>query len=451
VTDRPLHTLAATEIVDRVRAGRLSVVDLVEACMGRIDASDPAIEAWVTVDRAGARQAAADLDAEARAGRLRGPLHGVPVGLKDIFHAAGLKTTAGARGFADVVATADARSVARLRAAGAVILGKVHTTEFAFQDPAVTRNPWRPDRTPGGSSSGSAAAVAARMVPVTLGSQTVGSTLRPAAFCGIVGLKPTYGRISRHGVLPLAWTLDHVGILSRSVADAALVLTVLAGHDPEDPGSAPVAAPDLAGVIAAVPARPPRLGLVGEPFRDRADPEMRAHLEAVAVALRDRGAVVEPVALPPIVSALIAASTVVVRVEAAAAHADLYRAHAGDYRPRLRAAIELGQCIPGPLYLRAQRLRRQAGRELQPILDRHDGLLMPAAAGPAPDRSTTGDATFNAPWSAVGVPQVALPSGLAADGLPLGVQLVGAAFAESRLLTAARWVESALGFGAAPP
>jgi aspartyl-tRNA(Asn)/glutamyl-tRNA(Gln) amidotransferase subunit A len=450
VTEAPLHELTATEILARVRGGRLSVVGLVEACLRRIDAADPAVEAWVVVDRAGALQAASELDVEARAGRLRGPLHGVPVGLKDIFHAAGLKTTAGARGFADVVATEDARSVARLRAAGAVILGKVHTTEFAFQDPAVTRNPWHPDRTPGGSSSGSAAAVAARMVPVTLGSQTVGSTLRPAAFCGIVGLKPTYGRISRHGVLPLAWTLDHVGILSRSVADAALVLSVLAGHDPDDPGSAPAAAPDLTGVIAAVPSRPPRLGLVGEPFREKTDPEMRAHLETVAGALRDGGAVVAPVTLPPIVSALIAASSVVVRVEAAAAHADLYRAHAGDYRPRLRAAIELGLCVPGSLYLRAQRLRRQARRELQPILDRHDGLLMPSAPGSAPDRSTTGDASFNAPWSAVGVPQVALPSGLAADGLPLGIQLIGAAFAEARLLQAARWVESTLGFDAAP-
>jgi aspartyl-tRNA(Asn)/glutamyl-tRNA(Gln) amidotransferase subunit A len=449
--DTPLHTLSATEIAVRVRDGRLSVTALVEACLRRIDAADAAVEAWVVVDRAGALEAAARLDAEARSGRFRGPLHGVPVGLKDIFHAAGLKTTAGARGFADVVATEDAVSVARLRAAGAVILGKCHTTEFAFQDPAVTKNPWHPGRTPGGSSAGSAAAVAAGMVPVTLGSQTVGSTLRPAAFCGVVGLKPTYGRVSRRGVIPLAWSLDHVGILTRSVADAALVLSVLAGHDPADSGSAPAPVPDLSGIVAAVPSRPPRFGLVGEPFRDRTDPEMRAQLDGVARTLRDRGAVVEPVELPAIVSALIAASTVVVRVEAAAAHADLYRAHAGEYRPRVRAAIELGMCVPGVLYLRAQRIRREARRELAALLERHDGLLMPPAPGPAPDRSTTGDASFNAPWSAIGVPQVTLPSGLAADGLPLGVQLIGAPFAETRLLEAARWVESVLRFSATPP
>jgi aspartyl-tRNA(Asn)/glutamyl-tRNA(Gln) amidotransferase subunit A len=209
--------------------------------------------------------------------------------------------------------------------------------------------------------------------------------------------------------------------------------------------------PDLSGIVAAVPSRRPRLGLVGEPFRDRTDPEMRAQLDGVARTLRDRGAVVEPVELPAIVSALIAASTVVVRVEAAAAHADLYRAHAGEYRPRVRAAIELGMCVPGVLYLRAQRIRREARRELAALLERYDGLLMPPAPGPAPDRSTTGDASLNAPWSAIGVPQVALPSGLTADGLPLGIQLIGAPFAETRLLEAARWVEAVLRFSAAPP
>jgi aspartyl-tRNA(Asn)/glutamyl-tRNA(Gln) amidotransferase subunit A len=451
VTDPGLSTLGATGIAAGIRAGRFSATAVVEACLGRIDAVEPAIEAWVTVDRAGALEAAAALDAEARRGRFRGPLHGVPVGLKDIFHAAGLRTTAGARGFADVVPAEDAASVARLRAAGAVILGKCHTTEFAFQDPAVTRNPWHPLRTPGGSSSGSAAAVAARMVPVALGSQTAGSTLRPAAFCGIVGLKPGYGRVSRRGVLPLAWTLDHVGILTRSVADAAVVLSVLAGHDPEDPGSLALPPPDLAGVVAGPGLSPPRLGLVGEPFRSRAAPEMRAHLEAVARTLEGRGAALEPLDLPGIVAPLLAAATVVSRVEAAAAHADRYQAHAGEYRPRLRAAIELGTCVPGPLYLRAQRIRCQARRELAPLLERYDGLLMPPAPGPAPDRATTGDASFNAPWSAIGVPQVALPSGLGGDGLPLGIQLVGAPLAEARLLSAARWVEAVLGPGAAPP
>lgn len=451
VDDVAIHALSLVEAAGQIRTGRLTSVALVEALLRRIEAVEPEVQAWVAVDRAGALEAAARLDADAGRGRIVGPLHGVPVGLKDIFHVAGLKTTAGARGFADVVPQEDGASVARLRAAGAVILGKLHTTEFAFLDPAPTRNPWHRERTPGGSSAGSAAAVAARMVPLALGSQTVGSTLRPAAFCGIVGLKPTYGRISRCGVVALAWSLDHVGILTRSVADAALVLSVLAGHDPADPGSAAVPPPDLASVLPGPPSRPSRLGLIGEPFLERATPEMRAHLDAVVGALRSRGATVEPVRLPALVPALLSAVQIVVRAEAAAYHADLYRAHRDEYRPGIRAAIEAGMCIPAPLYLRAQRVRRQARREMAPLLQAYDALLMPPAPGPAPDRATTGDASFNAPWSGIGVPQIALPTGLAADGLPLGVQLVGAPFAEPRLLAAARWVEAAVGFTAAPP
>ena len=195
--------LSIVDAAAAIRAGRLSATGLVEACLGRIDACEDEVQAWIAVDRQGALATARRLDADARAGRFHGPLHGIPVGLKDIIDAAGLKTTAGARGFADRMPREDAPCVARLRAAGAVILGKLQTTEFAFGDPAVTRNPWDASRTPGGSSSGSAAAVAARMIPAALGSQTVGSVLRPAAFCGVVGLKPTYGRISRRGVVPL--------------------------------------------------------------------------------------------------------------------------------------------------------------------------------------------------------------------------------------------------------
>ncbi len=433
-----------------IREGRLSAVDLVEACLGRIDACEAQIQAWVVVDRPGALEAARRLDVEAREARFRGPLHGVPVGLKDIIHAAGLTTTSGARGFADTVPREDAPCVGRLRAAGAVILGKLQTTEFAFSDPAVTRNPWNAARTPGGSSAGSAAAVAARMVPVALGSQTVGSVLRPAAFCGVVGLKPTYGRVSRRGVVPLAWSLDHVGLFARSVGDAALVLSVLAGHDSADPGSATASPPDVATVVAAPPGRPPRLGLIGEPFLERATQEARAHLGEVARTLEARGAYVEPVRLPPLMTALYSAVITVSRAEAGAAHADSHRRHADAYRPRIRAGVELGQCIPADVYLRAQRIRRQARQDLAPLLAQYDALVMPSALGPAPDRSTTGDAAFNGPWTGLGVPTVSVPTGLAADGLPLGTQLIGGAFEEARLLAAARWAEMAIGFTAAP-
>ena len=446
-----LHALSAVDAVAAVRAGRLTATALVDACLHRIDARDGDLQAWVTVDRAGALAQAAALDAEARDGRWRGPLHGLPVGLKDIFHVAGLRTTAGARGFADSIPAEDAGSVARLRAAGAVVLGKLQTTEFAYADPAVTRNPWNADRTPGGSSAGSAAAVAARMVPVALGSQTVGSVLRPAAFCGVVGLKPTYGRISRRGVIAVAWSLDHVGILARSVADAALVLSVLAGHDPADPGSLAAPPPAVDTVVAGVPTRPPRLGLVGAPFADRATPEMRAHLDAVAATLAARGAAVQKVELPALVPAVLAATQVVLRAETAAYHAERFRRHHAEYRPRIRAAIELGLLVPAPLYLRAQQIRREAARQMAPLLARFDALLMPPATGPAPEPSTTGDPVMNALASALGLQAISVPTGLAADGLPLGVQLVGAPLAEAGLLGAARWVEAVIGPAPAPP
>ena len=442
--------LSVLDAAADIRAGRLSATGLVEACLARIDACETDVQAWVAVDRQGALAAARRLDADAREGRFHGPLHGVPIGLKDIIDAAGLTTTAGARGFADTTPREDATCVARLRSAGAVILGKLQTTEFAFSDPAVTRNPWHASRTPGGSSSGSAAAVAARMVPAALGSQTLGSVLRPAAFCGVVGLKPTYGRVSRRGVVPLSWSLDHVGVFARSVADAALVMSAAAGYDPADPGSATAPPADVTAVLAGPPARPPRLGLIGEPFLARATPEARSHLDDVARMLRARGAEVEPVRLPSLMEAVYSAVIAVSRAEIGAVHADSHRRRADAYRPRIRAGIEIGQCIPADLYLRAQRIRRRARVDLAPLLARYDALMMPSALGPAPDRSTTGDAAFNGPWTGLGLPSVSVPTGLAAEGLPLGTQLIGGPFEEARLLTAARWVETALGFTAAP-
>jgi Asp-tRNA(Asn)/Glu-tRNA(Gln) amidotransferase A subunit family amidase len=445
------YELSVVDAAAAVREGHVTATHLVEACLAHIDACEERVQAWALIDRSGGIEAAWRLDGEARAGRLRGPLHGVPVGVKDIIHAAGLKTTAGARGFADTVPGEDAPCVARLRAAGAVILGKLHTTEFAFSDPAVTRNPWHPSHTPGGSSAGSAAAVASRMVPAALGSQTVGSVLRPAAFCGVVGMKPTWGWVSRRGVVPLAWSLDHVGVFTRSVADAALMVSVLAAPDPADPGSTTLTTADVAAVAAAPPGRSPRLGLIGEPFLGRATLEGRAHLDDVARVLAAHGAQVESVQLPALMGAMYSAVITVSRAEVGAIHADSYSRHADAYRPRIRAGIELGQCIPADVYLRAQRIRRQARRDLVPLLARYDALVMLSAPGPAPDRSTTGDAVFNGPWTGLGVPTISLPSGLSADGLPLGTQLIGAPLGEARLLAAARWVEAAVGFTGAPP
>src|SRR2546430_388548 len=228
---RLLTRLSAREAQRRIRDGKITAASLLEACLDRIRALDGQLLAWTHVDEASARAAARERDAETRAGRIRGTLHGVPVGIKDIFDVAGMPTTGGARPWRHRRATKDATAVARLREAGAVIVGKTATTEFAYRDPAPTRNPWNLGHTPGGSSAGSGAAVAARMIPLASGSQTVGSVLRPAAYNGVVGLKPTHGLITVDGVIPLAWSLDHVGVLARSVEDAALALGVLAGAE----------------------------------------------------------------------------------------------------------------------------------------------------------------------------------------------------------------------------
>src|SRR6188474_1131532 len=237
-TDMPaMHEIGAAEAARRIRSGALSPSNLLAACLRRIDAVESAVGAWARLDRDAAARVAVQRDIEAREGRFMGPLHGVPIALKDIFDAAGVPTAGGAPAWAVRTPTTDADSVARLRGAGAVPMGKLATTPFAYFDPSATRNPWNPEHTPGGSSSGPAAAVAARMVPLALGSQTIGSILRPAAYCGVVGFKPTHGRISAAGVMRLAESLDHVGIFARTVEDCALALSLLAGRAEGDRGA----------------------------------------------------------------------------------------------------------------------------------------------------------------------------------------------------------------------
>ncbi len=429
-----LARLTAREAQRRLREGTLAAEALLDACLARIRALDGELRAWVHVDEAGARAAARECDAGARAGRLRGPLHGVPVGVKDIFDVAGLPTTGGARPWAHTRPTQDAAAVARLRAAGAVILGKTATTEFAYRDPAPTRNPWNPEHTPGGSSSGSAAAVGARMVPLALGSQTVGSVLRPAAYCGVVGVKPTHGLIPVEGVIPLAWSLDHVGVFARSVADAALVLGVLAGR-----------------TCDAAPGRPPRLAVAPE-LVARAEPALAEHLRQVASRLREAGATVVEVSLPGSFKDLHAAGLAVLEAEAAAYHGDRFAKHADEYGKEIRALVERGLEQSAVAYVRANRARLRFRDEVMPLLAAHDALLSPTAPGPAPaGRGSTGDASLCAPWSYSGVPSVSLPSGLGPGGLPWAIQLTAAAGGEAALLGVAAWCENVLRFTAAPP
>jgi Asp-tRNA(Asn)/Glu-tRNA(Gln) amidotransferase A subunit family amidase len=444
-----LHRLTATEAADQIRSGTLSAIDLVDACLARIEAREPAIKAWVFVDAVSARRVARERDDEARAGRLRGPLHGVPVALKDIYHVEGLVTTAGANAFFHQRPAADAASVARLRAAGAVVLGKTTTTEFANMDPTETCNPWNLEHTPGGSSSGSAAAVGASMVPFALGSQTVGSTLRPAAYCGIVGFKATHGRVSTAGVVPLAWSFDTVGILCRSVADVALGVDVLSGYEAQDPASVDMPPPDCRAALSAG-AAPPRLGIPRR-FVEAAQPETVEHVYAVADRCRRAGASIQDVELPPSFAGIQAAGRAVVEAESATFHAEHFPARAALYREKFRGTLAAGSKAAAIDYVRALRQCRLFRREIEALMPPFDALLMPTAPAPAPrGLASTGDPAFCAPWSCAGVPAIALPSGIAADGMPLSVQLVAAPWREAELVRAARWVETLLDWRSEP-
>jgi len=443
------HLLGLAESARHIRAGTLSPVDLVEALLAWIDALEPQVQAWVTLDRAGAMDSARRCTAEVQRGQTRGPLHGIPVGIKDIFFTAGMRTTCGSQIFADYVPDHDATAVARLKAAGAIILGKTHTTEFATLDPAPTHNPWHLEHTPGGSSSGSGAAVGACMVAGALGSQTAGSVLRPAAYCGTVGLKPTFGRISRYGVFPVSWRLDHIGVLTRTVEDAALLLQVLAGHDPHDISSATVPVPDYLAELETCGA--PRLGIMRDFFFERAAPEVRQRMEEVLARLCQAGAQLCDIPQPESFAVGYAAHRIIMRVEAAAVHEDLFKQHRDKYRPHIRSFIESGMLIPSVQYVRAQRLRRRLQREIKPYLAQVDAVLTPTTPTPAPHGlQATGDPVFQTPWTFLGIPALTLPCGIAENGLPLGLQLASAPFTEARLLAVARWCERTLAFTARP-
>lgn len=426
-----LWRLGAVDAAAAIRRGEITPSELLEALLLRIEALEPRVKAWETLDAERALAAA-------RAALTDGCLSGVPCGVKDVFCTLGLRTTAYFPAFAELVPGRDAGAVAGLKMAGAIVLGKTTTTQFAMVDPPPTRNPWNTSRTPGGSSSGSAAAVAAGMVPFAIGTQTAGSTLRPAAYCGVTGFKPTFGRIGRSGLFPVAWSLDQVGVIARSVADCRLVLTALAGHDPFDPVSMrrPL---DRAGTLAR-----PKLGLVRD-FLDRAAPSMRTHVETVAARLEACGADVRELRLPSGMDVPLAVQWITMQAEAAAVHADLLQRERDSYAPGVKAFLEVGQLIPAAAYLQAQRLRRRFRDEVDGLLNGLDGLLTTTVPDVAPDPSTTGDRTPQAPWTLIGLPAITLPTALSPEGLPMAVQLAAGRGRDIHLLALAEWCEQALG------
>jgi aspartyl-tRNA(Asn)/glutamyl-tRNA(Gln) amidotransferase subunit A len=441
------HELTVAQVAAAIGARELSSVELLQALLDRSDALEPRLGLWATLDAEYAMRQARERDRALASGDAPGVLHGVPVGIKDIYDTTGLLTTYGSPIFADNVPERDAASIANLKAAGAVIMGKTVTTEFACGDPPATLNPWHAERTPGGSSTGSAVGVAAGVFPMAMGSQTAGSVLRPAAYNGVVGLKPSMGRVSRRGVIPVSWSVDTLGTFSRTVGDAALMLSALSGHDPDDPFSADLApTPPTLGK-----GKPLKIGLLRTFFLERCESDVLAHIEGVAGKLTDAGAQVGNVSVDYDMDVLQAAHRTVMNVNAAAVHERLFAERPGDYAADVRRTVEIGILTPSVTYVQAERIRRAFRNKLVEAMSPFDVVLTSTTKEfGAPDKETTGDPRWQAPITTSGLPSVSLPSGITPDGLPLGVQIIGAPMDDHRLLSIAAWVESVLGFTGEP-
>lgn len=443
--DLPTPDESIAGLSDAYRSGQTTPRDVVERCLERITASDSLVRAWVLVDREGALMTADRLTDEARQGRWRGPLHGIPLGIKDIVDVAGMPTLAGSTIRPNAPAQHDATLVERLRAAGAIILGKTVTTEFACFDPSPTRNPWNLAHTPGGSSSGSAAAVALGMCVAAIGSQTGGSITRPASYCGICGLKPTYGRISVAGVLPVSAHLDHPGPMARSVADLAHLLAVMAGPDPRDPLASDVPPADYVSTLTG--ASPPRLGLLEEFFENEADEETLDSLRQAVERWQQAGARVASAPLPQGFDRVHLMHRRIMAVDAAEVLRSAYEEHRSELGPHVAALIEEGLAVSAMDYAKALQHHTAFRQAAADLAGQFDALLLPATPTAAPaDLTTTGDPRFNSPWSYAGLPTVSVPCGLTREGMPLAAQWVGTPWNEASLLATAAWCENQLGF-----
>jgi Asp-tRNA(Asn)/Glu-tRNA(Gln) amidotransferase A subunit family amidase len=433
-----LNWLSAADAARAIHDGAISSEQLVEACLARVRDAEGEVRAWQYLDPEHALAQARARDADRREGRAAGPLHGVPVGVKDIIDTTDMPTEDGTVLHAGRQPLRDAAVVAMLRAAGAVIMGKTVTTECAYFHPGKTRNPHDPAHTPGGSSSGSAAAVAAAMVPLALGSQTNGSVIRPAAFCGTYGFKPTHGLIPRTGILKLSRTLDHVGVFARTLEDVALVAEQLVGHDDEDPDTRPRARPPLQAVAAQEPPLPPLLAFVKGPAWERAEPQTREAFGELADALKDRVVEVE---LPASAQRALDWHRTIMEAEMAANFDLEWEKGRDKLSEKLRGLLARGRETTALAYQQALARVPQLYGGFAEIFERCDAILTPSAPGTAPrGLDSTGDPSFCTLWTLLGTPSLSLPLMRGGNGLPLGVQLVGPRHDDARLLRTARWL-----------
>ncbi len=458
-----LAFLTAAELGRLIRKKTISPVEVVEATLRRIEAVEQRLHAYMTLLADAGLRAAKEAEAEIAAGRHRGPLHGVPVAVKDLFSTRGVRTTAGSKILAAWVPDYDATVIERLRAAGTILLGKHHLHEFAagmgqinphYDNPV---NPWGPDRYPGSSSSGSAVAVAAGLCAGALGTDTGGSIRHPASLCGIVGLKPTYGRVSRFGVFPLSWSLDHAGPMTRCVEDAALLLHAIAGHDPRDASSSRAPVPDYGKALVG-DIRGMRVGLLTGHFAHPMDPEVRGALVAAVELLRGLGAAIEEVALPKAEHALTAYHAIV-SSEALAVHERWIKARPQDYGGDNRTRLLHGASVLATQYLQAQRARVLIRQEVDDALRRVEVLVSAALPVTAPkygqhtvtldgrnEEFRTIASRFIRPFNVTGHPSISVPCGFDQAGLPIGLQIVGRWLDEATVLKVAHAKETAAGW-----
>ena len=441
-----LHLLPASEAARLIRDGVISSKQFVEACLARIREVDGQVQAWTFLDPDHALAQARAADEWRLQGRPTGPLHGVPVGVKDIFDTADMPTEHGSVLYAGRTPSRDAAVIAMLRAAGAVIMGKTVTTEFAYFSPGKTRNPHNPEHTPGGSSSGSAAAVAAEMVPLALGSQTNGSTIRPAAYCGVIGFKPTHGMISRQGILALSRTLDHVGLFARSIDDIALLAAQLVGYDEHDPDTRPRGRIPFVEVAAEEPPLPPMFAFVKTPHWERADEDTK---KGFAELIEQLGEQVEEIELSPSAIDAWELHRTIMEAEMAANLEREWEKGRDRLSEQLRAQLERGRNVRAIDYQRARsRIAPIHEGFVELFEQRYDAILTPAAAGSAPEGlDSTGDPAFCTLWTLCGMPAISLPLLQSTNGLPIGVQLVGPRNGDARLLRTARWLAARVATG----
>jgi aspartyl-tRNA(Asn)/glutamyl-tRNA(Gln) amidotransferase subunit A len=450
---RPIHQLAPL-----LQKKEISPVELFDAAVERIYQLQPKLNSFITITEEEGRKAATEAESEIRKGQYRGPLHGIPISIKDLFATRGVRTTAGSKVLAKWIPDFDATAVARLHQAGMVLVGKTNMHEFAYgvtnDNPhyGPARNPWDPTRVPGGSSGGSAAAVASSQCTASLGSDTGGSIRTPAAVCGVVGLKPTYGRVSRYGAIPLAWSLDHVGPLTKSVEDAAIMLAAIAGPDPNDPSASSRPLPDyrkeMRGSIRGL-----RLGVPRRYFFEHVDPEIQKLVSEAIRQLESMGTTTVEVDIPDLESCS-AMEAHITLAEAASYHEPYLKKQADDYSPGVRTNLEAGRYLLATDYVKSQRARTLLQRTFNEAFNRADVIVSPTLPAFSPPvgevwvqsgdlRENVIDAflRFNIPYDLTGFPAISIPCGLSSIGLPIGLQIAGRAFDETTVLRVANAYE----------